>query len=157
MKNILLVFVLGLAIFSCDKDEPETDQGTPLERLTGTGAKKWKLSFAEARAAGDVKVNLMTYQCWADNELTLNSNGTYTLEDSGVKCSYNTNVSSVWAYSDNPAQIKLGSLKLALFTLDNLTLDVKELTSSKFSGIAKNVSLDNLTAQEVELTFQEVK
>lgn len=156
MKNILFVFLLGFIVLSCEKDDPEME-GTPMERLAGTGSKKWKLNFAEARDKQGASVSLMfLYECWADNILTLYSDGSYTLEDVGVKCSNSADISSTWTLSDNSAQIRLANFIIAGQLFENLVLDVKEIKKSSFSGIAKNVSYGNLTADEVELRFSVV-
>lgn len=153
MKNILFVFLLGFIALSCDKDDPELE-GTPMERLAGTESKKWKLSFAEARDKQGASIPLMIlYECWADNILTLYSDGRYTLEDAGVKCNNSADISSTWTLSDNHSQIRLANFVIAGQSFENLVLDVKEIKKSSFSGIAKNVSYGTLTADEVELRF----
>ena len=154
MKKITLVCILFLTALACKKDDPET-QGTPMERLTGTESKKWKLSFAEARDKEGASVSLMAlYECWADNLLTLYSNGTYTLEDTDKKCPNFEDISSSWTLSENADQIKLANFTIAGQAFENLTLEVKEIKKSSFSGIARNVTYGTLVADEVELRFK---
>ena len=157
MKNILFVILVAFAAWSCDKEDPET-QGTPMERLTGTESKKWKLNFAEARDKQGLSVQLMNgyYECWADNILTLYTNGTYTLEDEGKRCVDSENISSSWQLTDNSTRIKLANFDIAGETFENLELEVKEIKKSSFSGIARNVSYGALVADEVELRFSVV-
>lgn len=156
MKKILFVCLLTFVGLSCDKDDPEAE-GTPMERLTGTDSKKWKLNFAEARDKEGLSVPLMSlYECWADNILTLHSNGSYTLEDTGKKCVDSENISSTWTLTDNADQIKLANFTIAGQAFENLTLEVKEIKKSSFSGIARNVTYGTLVADEVELRFSVV-
>lgn len=161
MKNILLVVFFAFSLMSCDKDEPGTE-GTPMERLAGTGEKKWKLSTAEANVSGSIVYLARNYPCWTDNILTLKSNGTYTLEDTGLQCSKGETINSSWSYLDNPQQIKLGELQIATEVFKDLVLDITELKTTQFSGVTKNVTIEvpqfgQITAQTVTLTFVEVK
>jgi hypothetical protein len=161
MKNILLVVFFALSLVSCDKDEPGTE-GTPMERLTGTGEKKWKLSTAMASVNGATVDLAQNYPCWADNILTLKSNGTYTLEDAGLQCQQGTVINSNWSYLDNPQQVKLGQLQVANRVFNDLVLDITELKTTQFAGVTKNITttvppFGEITAQTVTLTFVEVK
>ena len=161
MKNILLVVFFALSIMSCDKDEPGTE-GTPLERLAGTGEKKWKLSTALANVNGSTVDLAQNYPCWADNVLTLKTNGTYTLVDAGLQCNQGANINAVWSYLDSPQQVKLAELQIANRVFRDLVLDITELKTTQFSGVTKNVTTNvppfgEITAQTVTLTFVEVK
>ena len=129
-----------------------------MERLTGTESKKWKLNFAEARDKEGLSVQLMNgyYECWADNILTLYTNGTYTLEDEGKRCVDSENISSSWQLTDNSTRIKLANFNIAGQAFENLELEVKEIKKSSFSGIARNVAYGTLVADEVELRFMVV-
>lgn len=161
MKNILLVVFFAFSLVSCDKDEPGTE-GTALERLAGTGEKKWKLTTAIASVNGATVDLAQNYPCWADNVLTLKSNGTYTLEDDGLQCSQGAVINSSWSYLDSPQQLKLGELQVANRVFKDLVLDLTELKTSQFSGVTKNITTNvppfgEITAQTVTLTFVEVK
>lgn len=152
MKKILFVFVLGLMAWACGKDdEPE---GTPMEMLAGTESKKWKLSFAEARDAEGASLPLMgLYPCWADNTLTLYADGRYTLEDTGTRCVDAEDISSTWVLSENGGEIKLANFSMAGITFENLTMELKEVKNSTFSGVAHNVTYGTVGVFEVELRF----
>ena len=156
LKKILFVCLFGLVAWSCKKDDPET-HGTPMERLTGTGSKMWQLSFAEARDKEGGSVQLMgLYECWADNTLTLFNDGRYELHDTGKPCKDFENIFSTWVLSQDAVQIRLANFSIAGETFENLTLEVKEIKKSSFSGIAHQVSYGSMVADEVELRFQVV-
>ncbi len=158
MKNILFVFLLGFVALSCDKDDPEME-GTPMERLAGTESKKWKLSVAQAWA-GTLSVDLILNspdKCLGDNELTLRSNGTYLLEDTGIKCSGVERIEDAWVFTESPLQIKLAEISLMDRTFTNVVLDISELKNSSFSGTINSIPANSLNISKIDLTFTLVK
>lgn len=159
MKKFFLLLVLSIAALSCDKDEPDTDDvGTPMEKLTGTSEKRWKLSFAEASNASGLKVNLLTSEpCVADNVLVLRNDGTYSLVDEGIKCSVGSGVNDNWSLDEAKNQIFLGELFFLGRSLTNLTLDIKELKKSTFSGDVNTIPQNSVGVTKVSLSFVEVK
>jgi hypothetical protein len=158
MRKILFAFAVLVSVWSCEKDDPD-EAGTPMERLTGTGEKKWKLSKAIAFAGG-AEVDLIhnsANRCLGDNELVLRSIGTYLLEDTGVKCSEVDRIEDVWQFNKSPLQLKLAEISLLGRSFTNVVLDVSELKNSRFSGIINQVPANNLNVNKIELTFSEVK
>ncbi|ADQ17451.1 hypothetical protein [Leadbetterella byssophila] len=158
MKKILFAFVLIAGIWACDKDDPD-NEGAPLERLTGTGEKKWRLTKAIAYSSG-AEVDLIhnsANRCLGDNELTLRKEGTYLLEDTGVKCSEVDRIEDVWQFNKEPLQIKLAEISLLGRSFNNVVLDIKELKNSTFSGAINQVPTNSLNVNKIELTFSEFK
>lgn len=162
MKKLFFVLFIGLGFLGCEKDEPEFDNANALQNLTGSGSKKWRLSAGEAESkSGNIVSLSSSYPCILDNVLTLNVNGTYTMEDLGVQCSRGGNISSVWSYDESTKQIKIGEILILDQSIKDLALTLTDLKSGSFSGNAKNVKInffgEELSAEEVRLTFVEVK
>lgn len=158
MKKIFFVLAMVAGVWSCEKDDPDA-QGTPMEKLTGMGEKKWKLAKAIAFADG-AEVDLIhnsANRCLGDNELLLRVAGTYILEDTGVKCSEVDRIEDVWQFNKSPEQIKLAEISLIGRSFTNVVLDISELKHSKFSGTINQVPANNLKVTKIELTFSEVK
>lgn len=155
MKKILFVCLLTFTALSCGKgDEPEAE-GTPMERLAGTQSKKWKLTLAEAWA-GTLSVDLIMNspnKCLGDNELVLKADGTYILEDTGVKCSGVDKIEDAWTLSESPLSIQLGEISLMDRKFTNVVLDISELKNNSFSGTINNVPENSLNVNKIGLTF----
>ncbi|MBX2953391.1 MAG: hypothetical protein KF870_12860 [Leadbetterella sp.] len=158
MKKILFLGLLTFAALSCDKKDPEAE-GTPMERLAGVEAKKWKLTKAVAWS-GSLSLDLIANsanKCLGDNELTLRSNNSYILEDTGVKCSTVDRIEDQWIFTESPLQIQLAEISLMDRTFKNVVLDISELKNSSFSGTVNNVPENSLKVNKIDLTFTLVK
>ena len=156
MKKILFVCLLTFSALSCGKDDPEPE-GTPMERLAGTESKKWKLTGAMAQA-GSASVDLiLNNECLGDNELTLRSDFTYVLEDTGIKCSAVDRIEDEWVFTESPLQIELAEISLMNRTFANVVLDISELKNDRFSGAINNVPENSLDVNKIDLTFTLVK
>lgn len=154
-----MVFLLGLTVGSCGKDDEPEAEGTPMERLAGTESKKWKLSTARAWS-GTLSVDLILSsqdKCLGDNELTLRTDGTYLLEDTGIKCSEIDRIEDQWGFQESPLRISLAEISLMGRNFSNVVLDLSELKNSSFSGTINNVPENSLDVNKIDLTFTEVK
>jgi hypothetical protein len=160
MKNILLVLFFAFSLVSCSKDDPEAENAPPMQNLTGNSEKKWRLSFAEAKA-GTASANLISnYPCWGDNILTLKADGSYVFEDAGEKCQMTNGETTIaaWVLTENPLTIKLDRINIAgLAELENLSLNITENKSNTFTGVVKNITFGGFSVDTVTLTFVEVK
>lgn len=159
MKKILLIFLLGFTVWSCGKkDDPEAE-GTPMERLASMESKKWKLTAATAWS-GTLSLDLVENspnKCLGDNELTLRTDGTYLLADTGIKCSGVDNVEGQWVFMESPLQIRLDEISLMGKRFTDVVLDITDLKNSSFSGIINTVPENDLNVNKIDLVFTEVK
>lgn len=149
MKKLLLLVVLAFTIVSCsDKDEPET--GTPFERLTASGEKKWRLVGAQGFGDGGLEINLFVTQggCLDGNELTLRTDNTYTFEDTGVVCKTDDGrtverVDAKWVFSESPLQIKLDEISMLGRSIKDVVIDVKDMKNASFTAVIEDLPQDN--------------
>ena len=154
MKKILFVCLLTFVGLSCDKDEPQ-EEGAPIEKLAGMESKKWKLSSATAWS-GALSLDLVQNspnRCLGDNELTLRADGSYLLEDTGVRCSGVDKVEGQWLLNESPLQVSLDEISLMGRRFTDVVLDVTVLKNNSFSGTIHNVPENELNVNKIELVF----
>lgn len=157
MKKILFACALLVGVWACDRDDPDA-QGTPMERLTGTGEKKWRLSKAVAWSQG-AEINMFQLEegCLVDSELLLRTDGSYVMLDVGKLCSSADRVENTWMLEEEPLKIRLAELSLLGRSLSNVALDIKSLKHSSFLGVSDEVPENYLGIDKIELTFSEIK
>ena len=152
---------MGTALFSCKKDDPT--EGTPIVNLTSeSGEKTWKLvggkAFAPSPLGGSLEIDLIqNYACLADNQLVLRSDFSYTLNDTGEKCSSAEVINDKWVLVESPLQIRLAQISLLDRTLANVVLDMTNLTATSFGGDINSVPENPYGITKISLTFEVLK
>lgn len=161
MKQLFLVVLMALTVVSCKDDDPEAET-TPLVKLAGeAGAKKWKMvgakAFATSKLGGTAEIDLfINFPCIIDNELTLRSDFTYTMEDTGEKCDNADTINDNWVLVESPLQISLGRISLMNKTMENATLEISAISSSSFEGDVNNVPANSNDVTKFHLVFETV-
>lgn len=159
MKKIVLFSLILFIGFGCNNEKPEPEpELTTIEKLTGSGTKNWHLTEAVGLAEGGIRVDLVLNRpCLKDNLLVLRSDGSYTLEDTGEVCSDVTTVNDHWTLTEDPLQIKLGSITLLERTFENVILEVTDLNKDYFEGVIRNLPENPFNATGVEMRFDAEK
>jgi hypothetical protein len=136
------IFLFSVVILSglgaCKKDDPQSKSRTEL--ITQSA---WKLVKGESRtgAAGTWVDYTSTYSaCEKDDNLVLNTSGSYELNEGATKCSpadpqiYET---GTWAFQSNETEIKTtptGSSTSDVSTIETLSESTLIVTSSYTTG-----------------------
>lgn len=95
LRKILALSIVAVTLFSCKKDDDVKTTTTPSkEQLVGT----WRQT---AESTNGVSTwNTSNYQaCEMDDNITLNTDNTYTYTDAGTVCSPSGNDAGAWAIS----------------------------------------------------------
>lgn len=122
---ILALFVV--AITGCEKDKDDAPQKTKTELLT---LGPWK--FQSATAMGQDASGFID-DCYEDNIITANANGTGTVDESTNVCAPSNAGPFTWTFENNETEIEIsavlipgGSSRFNIVTLNETTLVVTQ-------------------------------
>ncbi len=107
MKNILLVLIIAITAFSCNKKNnggPScTANATSLSATWKVTAIKYKQTPSSPEQ--DYYPVIYSHACEYDNVYVFNSNGNYTYEDRGTQCFPPDNFSGTWSVNGNTLSV----------------------------------------------------
>jgi hypothetical protein len=150
LKPIILLSVVSLFVYSCEKTENKPDNNnnngsskTKLELLT---QKNWKVSSLVS-SGQDLWNSFLIESCNKDNQYRFRTDDSLSLYDMASKCSPTDPDSSVSIYKlyNNNTQLIL-NVKLTSTTVLNDTTDIVELSetllkiNATYSGIPATIS-----------------
>jgi hypothetical protein len=139
MKNLSLLLLGVLLLFSCKKDSDVTVEKTTLEYLTGISSKKWVVSEGIVLFEG-AQVNLIANQptCITDNILVLNTDKTYQLNEGALKCDPSKDpdviIKSKWSLTEEPKTITIDKFIFLSYVLENSKFLITSIDENKFVG-----------------------
>jgi hypothetical protein len=159
MKNLSLLLLGVLLLFSCKKDSDVMVEKTTLEYLTGTSSKKWMVSEGIVLFEG-AQVNLIANQppCITDNVLVLNTDKTYELNEGVLKCDSSKDpdviIKAKWSLLDEPKTITIDKFIFLSYVLENSKFLITSIDDNKFVGETE-VTLQGKT-YKANITFSRV-
>ena len=129
-KQLLALPILAFFLFaitSCEKDKEETPQKTNTELLT---LAPWK--FQSATAMGQDASGFID-DCYEDNIITANADGTGTVDESTSVCVPSNAGPFTWTFENSETEIEIsavlipgGSSRFNIVTLNETTLVVTQ-------------------------------
>ena len=103
MKNLLGSFssllLFGILFSSCGKDDNDPPAKSRTELMS---QQTWKFSAA---TAGGIDVSSNVDDCYKDNVLTFNANGTGNMNESANVCSPSTAGNFTWTFQNNENEL----------------------------------------------------
>jgi Lipocalin-like domain len=105
MKKMIIVSLAFALLTSCSKDKDNTCKldAASLSGSYRVTAAKYKANATAAEA--DYYTQLYPDACEKDDIVTLNTNGTYTFTDAGIKCTPPGDDTGTWSFSGNTLTI----------------------------------------------------
>lgn len=160
MKRFVIPFLCFLLFITACKKDPvvKQEQKSPLELLTNSSSKSWKVRDGKAKQNG-LEVNLIASQnpCITDNIIKLYSDFTYEFSEGASKCDPNDPeliLKASWQLSSDAKTVTIDKFIFLGRSIDKPVFILTDLTESTFSGTT-SLTFDNETVQ-IEVTFEKV-
>lgn len=142
---LTVILLFSIPFFACSKDGDENNPPakTKTELLTqGT----WKYSAA---TAGGVDASSFIDDCYKDNTLTFNTNGTGMVNESANVCSPSTAGAFDWSFQSGETDL---SFSTSIFPAGTGTFDIITLSDTKLV-IAQDMTFPPFPSTNVQVTF----
>jgi hypothetical protein len=127
MKKLINYSLVLVLFVSCSKDKENTCK---LDSASLSGS--YKVTAAKYKASSsapetDYYNQLYSDACEKDDIVTLNTNGTYTFTDAGVKCTPSGDDTGTWSLSGNTLTIDGGAENVDSFNCSALILSASNV------------------------------
>ena len=130
MKKLIIFPLAFFLLTSCSKDK---DKSCKLDAASLSGSYRVTGAKYKANALAtetDYYSQLYADACERDDIVTLNSNGTYTFTDAGVKCTPPGDDTGTWSFSGNTLTIDGVAENVDNFNCSALTISASNIVNT---------------------------
>ncbi len=118
-KTILAAFLLSAVLTSCKKNDKNCD----LNQANFTGAyKTTSVKYKANSSSSEIDIFALSDACEKDDVITFNANGSYIVQDAGIKCSPPGDDNGTWSLSGSAINIDGEIGTVTYFDCKNATI-----------------------------------